>query len=285
MELTFEIICFQADAFLEPVIKSILPYGKIYAVEGPVRHWRDRGFTKSTDRTSEILHAYLPEDQIVHGQFEEKDEEVNAIADRIKSDFIFAVDADEVWSKNALDKIVSLLETGNVDSLAFKPYSFFGGFDRYMTGFEQNFPWQRVTRWNGRWATHRPPTVLAPDGRPWQEHRHLNQFQTDEMGIRFHHYSYCMPRQTYEKSLYYEREGGVIKDWFKEVYLKWTLGDMSHKVEVEQKHGGVHNWTPDRRGECFTTTFAGQHPEEIQKILPQLKERFDRELKEIMAEA
>ncbi len=278
--LSFEIIAFNADAFLEPVIKSLLPYAPIYIVEGPVKFWRDRGFTTSTDLTNQIIHDLLPEKNIAHGQFEEKDDEVNFIADRIKSKFIFAVDADEVWSPAAIEYIINLLKTDEYDSLGFRPFSFFGGFDRYMRGFEELWDWQRVQRWTGKWTTHRPPTVTAPDGKPWNQHRHLGNKDTwGKHGLRFFHYSYCLPRATFEKASYYTN-AGTIPDWFNQVYLPWVSGSDAEKQGIENKFDGVHNWLASNRGPCRTEKFVGEHPKVIRDAMPRLKKRFDDELKQ-----
>lgn len=80
MKTAFVMIAFNSDYVLEPCLKGIAPYGKIYAAEGPVTYWQERGFTTSTDTTNELLDKYA--EKVVHGCWSEKDEEANAARNR-----------------------------------------------------------------------------------------------------------------------------------------------------------------------------------------------------------
>ena len=280
MNVTFLIIAFQAEHLLEACLRSVQPFGRVVAAEGPVKFWQDRGYQSSTDATSRILEAYrIP---TAHGQWEEKTDEANAAIALVPNttDFVWCVDADEIWKADDIRRILALLITGKIDSMSFKATSFFGGFDRYMTGFEENFEVHRVQRYypGARFSTHRPPTILAPDGKPWRNHRHMNHEQTDAMGIRFYHYSYVFPSQMKMKAAYYDDMGGNIPDYYNSVYLPWVLGDSEDRHGIETLYNGVHNWLPERRGECKTAPFLGAHPAEVEAILPQLRERFEYEL-------
>jgi hypothetical protein len=186
---------------------------------------------------------------------------------------VWMVDSDEIWTPDSIQRTISHLDY--FDSVSFKPITFFGGFERTLGGFETRFEWIRIQRWyeGARWKTHRPPTVLAPDGIPWREHgRHLESIE------KFFHYSYVFPKAVKSKSGYYASRGGNIENWFDRVWIPWVLGNDAKKQEIEQAFNGVHEWVPQNRGDAFTYPFTGQHPEEIQKILPQLKERFNKEL-------
>ena len=109
-----------------------------------------------------------------------------------------------------------------------------------------------------RFATHRPPTINAPDGMPWREHRHMNHYNDDSLGIRFYHYSYVFPSQMEAKAQYYADMGGNIPDYFDRVYLPWVMGDSEEKHRIEEEFDGVHNWLPARRGPCRTAIFDGR---------------------------
>jgi glycosyltransferase involved in cell wall biosynthesis len=275
MKVAFVMIAFNSDHVLEPCLRSVLPFGQVYAAEGPVTFWRERGFTKSTDRTNDILDEYrIP---TLRGSWMEKDDEQNAALSLVPNDtdFVFCLDADEIWDEMTLRSIFKTLEAGNVDSMSFKAISFYGGFDRYMTGFEAAFETHRVQRFypGARFATHRPPTINAPDGRPWRTHHHL--FAQD---LRFYHYSYVFPSQMRMKAQYYASMGGNIPDYYQNVYLPWVCGNEIARDVIEREYMGVHNWLPERRGPCRTAPFDGQHPEEIQRVLPELRKRFEFEL-------
>lgn len=280
MKIAWVLICFNADYILEPCLRSVLPFGKVYAAEGPVEFWQKRGYKTSTDRTNEILEHYkIP---TVHGQWPEKTEESNAAIAQVPDDvdFIWVLDADEIWKAEDIKRILSILNDGNTDSMSFKAYSFYGGFDRYMTGFEENFEVHRIQRFypGARFATHRPPTINAPDGKPWRFHRHTNHYETDMVGLRFYHYSYIFASQMEAKAQYYAEMGGNIPDYFDRVYLPWVTGDSVEKYRIEEEFDGVHNWTPNRRGSCRTVMFDGEHPAEIQRVMPQLQRRLRMEL-------
>jgi hypothetical protein len=81
------------------------------------------------------------------------------------------------------------------------------------------------------------------------------------------------------KAQYYSAMGGNIVNYYERVYLPWVLGDSEEKHRIETIYNGVHNWTVDRRGACKTAEFKGDHPEEIVRVMPELKARFDEELK------
>lgn len=280
-KVAFQIIAFESDEVLEPCLKSIAPYGPIVATEGPVAYWHKQGYMTSGDRTNDLLRKYCG-GNVAHGQWKEKDEMMQVGARMIPQDttHVWMVDCDEIWKAEDVEKVISMLD--DYDSMAFKPYSFFGGFERYMTGFEEDFSWQRIQRWypGATWVTHRPPTVLAEDGAKWSSHRHLSNDASAAMGIHFFHYSYTFPRATRRKTEYYEyrEKGRVIPDYFRQVYLPWVLSMPSQREALEKKWQGVHNWLPKNRGDCYTRKFEGEHPQVIKDAMPKLFKRFVTEL-------
>jgi len=279
-KLCFVLIAFQADHTLESCIRSVQPFGPIVAAEGPVEFWRARGYTESTDRTNDILDEYhVP---TIHGQWSEKVEEANAAISLVPddTDYIWCVDADEFWKADDIRAVIDLLETAPVDSMSFKATSFYGGFDRVMTGFEAKFEVHRIQRYTpgALFSSHRPPTLLAPDGKPWRNHRHVNHETTDEMGWSMFHYSYVFPSQMRMKADYYAAMGGNIADYFNSVYVPWVTGDSDERYRIETLHNGVHNWQPVRRGPCWTERFTGEHPAEIAAAMPVLLDRFNAEV-------
>jgi len=191
------------------------------------------------------------------------------------------LDSDEIWSQEALEKILAVLD--HYYSASFRANSFYGSFDRIMTGFEAEYDTHRIQRWypGARWETHRPPTINGPDGRPWRNHRHLDG---ETIGVKFHHYSYVFPTQMKAKAAYYwdRNPSGEIPDYFNRVYLPWVkahhMDSYDKREAVEHEFQGVHDWTPARRGPTFTKLFDGQHPAEIWKSRKALKERLYGEL-------
>ena len=272
----FVMLVFNGDYVLPEVLSAILPYGKVVVAEGPVKYFRERWqVTTSTDETNVILDD-LVGDNVVRRIWDEKDDMMRALVPLIPTDttHLWMVDSDEVWRAQDIEKVLCQLE--DVDSVSFKPYSFFGGFERVLTGFEMQFEWIRIQRFypGATWATHRPPTILAPDGRPWREHRHLS---LDD--VRFWHYSYVWASQVLAKAGYYQFRSDCIPDWFQTVWLRWVLGNDLTRQIIEDEYDGVHEWKPERRGPCRTELFTGEHPAIIQDALPRLKRRFEKELR------
>lgn len=277
VKIAFVMLIYNDDYVLEPVIKAVSPFGQIYVAEGPVRYYQQHPLVP--DGTNEILHRLIPNKNIVHGQWTTKNEQCNAMLHLVPDDvdYVWEVDADEVWDIHTIAEIMRLLDKGEVDSMSFRMWSFFGGFDDYMTGFEEKFEVHRIKRWlpGNRYTTHRPPTMLAPDGRPWKERNHWNHEKTAKIGWRFFHYSYVFPSQVKKKAAYYlaHDQSSQIPNWYKDVYLEWVKFP-SRRQEIEDRYRGVHNWRPSLRGDCYTAPFYNDHPIRTDY----LRDRIEREL-------
>lgn len=280
MKIAFGLIVFNSDHVLEQAIKSVQPFGRVYACEGPVGYWRGRGYATSEDRTNKILDTLGVE--TVHGQWKEKTEMCNQYAELIPNDvdFVWHIDADEVWDPDTIESIIKILESGKVDSMSFKAWSFFGGFERILGGFEEQFEVHRIKRWypGARWDTHRPPTVLAQDGVPWRKKSHMGHEETDRLGLRFFHYSYVFPSQAFAKHDYYSAGWDYpIEDWPTKVFMPWVTGSVDERMQIESKYEGVHNFKPSYRGPAHSRPFDGIHPPEIRRCWGELIDRFEEE--------
>jgi 2-polyprenyl-3-methyl-5-hydroxy-6-metoxy-1,4-benzoquinol methylase len=66
--------------------------------------------------------------------------------------------------------------------------------------------------------------------------------------------------------------------------LKWVVGNEQQRQTIENTYRGVHEWTPERRGDCYTEKFNFEHPETITRDLSLLRERFEGEVKIIFNE-
>jgi hypothetical protein len=281
-KITFQMIVFNGDYVLEQVLQSILPFGPLVVTEGPVDYWRRRGFLGSTDRTLEILEEYRDYGQgilgVVSDTFFEKDQMMNAPLHLVPDDttHLWMVDSDEVYKPSDVELIIDLLDMDGYDSVEFKPYSFYGGFDYYMTGHEINAVWRRIQPYypGAKWATHRPPTIPLLDDR---RKRVLGGRKLMGMGVRIYHYSYVFPSQVRAKTDYYfsRSPSRTIPDYFNRVYLPWVL---EKREEVEDEYDGVHELWPIHRGPCRTERFEGEHPEVISLVIDSLQERLDEEL-------
>lgn len=290
MKIAFGIIVFNGDFVLKQVLETIYPYAnQILISEGPVGFWKSQGFLTSTDKTNQILQEFKdPENKIkiVHGQFNEKDDQCNAYIKFLSedNDYIWNIDCDEVFKPNEIETIIDLIEKNQFTSVGFKSLSFYGGFDFYLTGFEENAEFIRIRKVypGSTWLTHRPPTIKHKEGIITLPEKHLDfNVLSNDYGIRMYHYSYVFPRQVSEKVKYYASfNAGIINDYFHEVFLNWVKGNQNVRNSIEDKYNGVHEWLPYRRGSCRTTKFLGKHPDIIIRDMEILQKEFESQLRD-----
>lgn len=291
MKIAAGIIIFNGDYVLNECLSSIYPFvDQILVAEGPVKFWQNQGFSTSSDKTNDILHSFPdPENKIkiYHGQYSEKNEQCNAYIQGLNSDidYIWNIDSDEIFKKKDVEKILSLLDTYKYTSVGFKSLTFYGGFDHYLSGFEEGAEFLRIRKVypGSYWATHRPPTIAHTYTGYKLPENHLSYNElSDIYNIRMYHYSYVFPSQVRNKIFYYENAvinpGQCISNYYENVYKNWVIGDDNLKKDVETKYEGVHEFIPQVRGECYTKRFNGQHPNIIESNILKLKERIYNEL-------
>jgi len=291
MKIAAGMIVFNGDYVLKECLESIYPYvSQIVVAEGPAQYWQQEGYQTSTDRTNDILHSFPDPDnklKIYHGQYSEKDEQCNAYTSLLNSDvdYLINLDSDELYHHKDMENLIKLLEDEKPTSVGVRSCSFYGGFDRYIGGFEQlkdNF--LRIFKWypGAKWHTHRPPTVKQRTG---THMKHIDSDQLyDQIGLEMMHYSYVFPKQVYNKINYYYGIGGIanrIPNYFFNVYWKWINASDSNKPLVEDRYNGVHEYLPGGRMESFTEQFKKEHPLSIAQSLPALKAEFDKQVEHV----
>ncbi len=287
----FQVIAHNSAEFLEAALESVAPFGPIVAAEGPDRHSIESGYGERTDATGRILARYCR--AWVSDTWHDKDD-MQAAVGRLTppgTTHVWVVDADEVWPQETLAAVISVLD--GYDSASFQFNSFWCGFDHIMGGMEERYGVRRIQRWHdgATWKTHRPPTVLAPDGQPYHLKRHLSEDEADAHGWRCFHYSNCLPMQTLRKWKYYEARSpdAYIHDWFNRVYLPWAHGTPAERAAIETAYQGVHNWLPRVRlhnvgdATSYTRRYYGSHPAAIERRIDSYRARFEAELKEVTA--
>lgn len=290
MKIAFGMIVFEGDYVLKQCLDQVYPYAsQILIAEGPVKFWQKQGRTVSQDDTNFILDNYPdPENKIkiVHGQFEEKDEQCRAYMQYVKDDidYIWNLDSDEIYKTEDIEKIIQILKEHSPTSIGVRSCSFYGGFNHYLTGFElkkDNF--LRIFKYvkGSTWLTHRPPTIQYPPKYEFKK-KHINSDTLFNIySIQMYHYSYVFPDQVYKKVTYYKdsvSKDNCIDNYFNQIYLPWVLGSNIEKQAIELKYAGVHEFKPHVRGECFTEKFELVHPEAIIKDIDILKHKFNEQL-------
>lgn len=292
MKLTFGICVLNGDFFLRQVLESIYPIAHAICIsEGAVGYWAQKGIKGSTDDTNNIIYSFpdpANKIRVVHGTHVEKTEQCQAWFSLVPNDtdYIVCNDADEVHTTTNIQKLINFLAKEQPTSVGFKSDSFFGGFDRIIGGFERDHNFKRVLKYEkgSTYLTHRQPT-LALGGRPIQGKDITGNELYDKTGITMWHGSYVSPKQTAEKIEYYFEGLGLkhnnkgIPNYFNDVFLQWIL-HPERRDEIEKKWKGVQEFHPSGRGECYTMPFTGQHPEIILRDMDELKEKFNKQLKE-----
>lgn len=290
MKIAFGMIVFEGDYVLKECLEQVYPFAsQILIAEGPVKYWQEKGFSTSTDLTNKIIDDFPDPDRkikVIHGQFEEKDDQCKAYMQFINDDidYIWNLDSDEVYKTKDLHNIIQFLKDEKPTSLGVRSCSFYGGFDRYLTGFELNTDnFLRIFKHTkgATWLTHRPPTIKYPNNYGFQK-RHINSDQLYEaIGFQMYHYSYVFPNQVYKKLKYYKEslnKSNCIENYFENVYLPWVIGN---KKEVENKYRGVHEFIS--RPDCYTAEFKDSHPESISKNMDILKFKFENQLQKYLS--
>jgi hypothetical protein len=290
LKITFGMIVFEGDYVLKQCLEQVYPFAsQILIAEGPVSYWQRQGRTTSLDNTNKILNEFPdPENKIkvVHGQYDEKDDQCRAYMQHIKDDidYLWNLDSDEVYKTEDLEKIIKFLEKEKPTSVGLRSCSFYGGFDNYLTGFElkqDNF--LRIFRYvsGSTWLTHRPPTMKYPIEANIR-YKHINsEIMYNSLGVQMYHYSYVFPVQVHTKVNYYKdsvSRNNCIDDYFNTIYLPWVNGDNETRQNIERINLGVHEFKPHVRGECFTTKFEGEHPKAIENNIEALKNKFNLQL-------
>lgn len=291
-KIAFGMIVFEGDYVLEACLNQVYPYAaQILISEGPVKFWQEKGKTTSTDKTNKIIDNFPdPENKIkiVHGQFSEKDQQCSAYMKHINNDidYLWNLDSDEVYKSCDIEKIISIMEENNYTSADIKSCSFYGGFDRYIGGFEEkkgNF--HRIFKIypGSKWLTHRPPTVIHDSNINTLPEKHLDgDTLWFKYGIRMYHYSYVFPSQVENKIKYYEAKvskDNCLKNYFNTIYLPWMQSlNLEDKFKIEETNNGVHEFIKEIRDHTFTKKFEGTHPLEIQKRLSVYNKRIKTEM-------
>jgi hypothetical protein len=290
LKITFGMIVFEGDYVLKQCLEQVYPFAsQILIAEGPVSYWQRQGRTTSLDNTNKILNEFPdPENKIkvVHGQYDEKDDQCRAYMQHINDDidYLWNLDSDEVYKTEDLEKIIKFLEKEKPTSVGLRSCSFYGGFDNYLTGFElkqDNF--LRIFRYvsGSTWLTHRPPTMKYPIEANIR-YKHINsEIMYNSLGVQMYHYSYVFPVQVHTKVNYYKdsvSRNNCIDDYFNTIYLPWVNGDNETRQNIERINLGVHEFKPHVRGECFTTKFEGEHPKAIENDIEALKNEFNLQL-------
>lgn len=271
--ISFGIIVLNGEPFTRYCLRSIYPFAyEIIAVEGAVPAAAGVATPEghSTDGTLEILRRFKEEEDGEHklqiiardGFWCEKDEMSRAYAERATGDYLWQVDVDEFYKIDDMRRVVEMLRADpTISAVSFEQLFFWGGFNYCADGWYLRLGgsrFHRLFRW-GRgytYKTHRPPTVLDPNGVDTRAQHHVSSDDTMRQGMFLYHYSHVFPKQVTEKSEYYGNAEWARRNkaqiWAEEVFGALTRPFRVHNVY------DFPSWLE---------RFAGDHPAQIRAML------------------
>jgi len=271
-KVTFGIIVLNGEPFTRYCLRSLYPFAhEIIVVEGaaPAAAKVATPDGHSTDGTLETLYRFKaeedPEDKVEiitrEGFWSEKDEQSQAYAKKATGDYLWQVDIDEFYAPQDMQAILEILrDDPEVTSVSFQQITFWGGFDYCVDGWYLRRGaniFHRLFKWGPgyQYATHRPPTVLDPQGRDLRQIKWVNGHELARLNVYLYHYALLFPRQVIEKCEYY----GSATWLRREKAQKWA-----RKVFIELKSPyRVHNVY---RYPSWLERFDGDHPPQVMAL-------------------
>jgi len=280
-KFSFIMIVLNGMPFIEYSLRSVYEFAhEVIIVEGAVEKcmFAANADGSSTDGTVEFVKSF-PDPQhkikLIQGRWPEERDMRNETLRRVTGDYAWLLDSDEIYKREDLDKIKTILtDDPSITQVNFIPDNFWKGLDYIFVSPRFFEPWchyRRVFKYvpGAVFSSVFPPTVVWPDSKHTTEQMHLlDGHKTREMGIIPYHYSYVLDEQVQQKIELYHRYGWGkdwkldLLEWYNECFLKWT---PENKEQIEARYPV---WTGDR--DSRTLWFEGTHP---QAIIPYILRR------------
>ena len=162
-----------------------------------------------------------------------------------------------------MESVLNLLaEDPQISGASFFWENFWGGFDyqpdgwKYRDAIKEINGIRRLFRWGKqyKYISHRPPTVLNDSGRNLCELKWIPPEKMARRKIFIYHYGMLLPKQAYEKTLYYKKmwkSHETMDQWYVE-----TFQNLRHPFRI------MHGFSPP----SWLTRFHGKHPPEIEQL-------------------
>ena len=276
-KISFGIIVFNGQPFVKYCLRSLYPFAhQIIVVEGACKSASSMASATghSTDGTVEELQLFKQEEDpdnkvqlvIRDGFWNEKDEQSQQYALLATGEYLWQVDIDEFYKPEDINAILTMLQNDpEIAGASFQQITFWGGFNYIADSWYLRSgagTYHRLFRWGAgyRYITHRPPTVVDPDGRNLRESKWIKAKSLADRNIFLYHYSLIFPKQVQEKCEYHgHREPERYTQgpaWANEVFLQLKRPYRVHNV-----------WTHPSWLERYQST----HPPQIEALRSDLK--------------
>ncbi|HOK65214.1 MAG TPA: glycosyltransferase [Anaerohalosphaeraceae bacterium] len=279
---SFVMIVLNGMPFIEYSLKSIYEFAhEIIIVEGAVEKclFAANPDGSSKDGTVEFLRTFPDPShkiRLIQGRWPEKCEMQNEALRYVTGDYVWLIDSDEVYKREDLEKIRTLLKNDpSITQVNFIPDNFWKGLDYIFVSpkfFEPAHHYRRLFQFRpgAVFISHRPPTLRWPGSSQTTEQMKLLDGQTTRrLGIIPFHYSYVTEEQVRQKIELYRRYGWGrmwnldLQEWYEQCFLKWT---PENREEIEKKWPV---WTGDR--DSHTERFTGTHPEVMRDFMVKVR--------------
>ncbi len=168
-------------------------------------------------------------------------EMVNAPLAHINEEcLLWQVDSDELWDREALEKLRALFLKHPEKTAAYLHCDYFVGPHKFVSSLNTwaTYPcdWLRVWRYRPglTWSAHEPPVLVSKNGRDVASLSPFSRDETIAAGITFQHFAYTLESQVRFKEIYYgycnavacwqrlQKASGPVKA---ADYLPWALPD------------------------------------------------------------
>ena len=275
---SFVTIVLNGMPFLEFALQAVYDFAhEIIIVEGAVENCRfaAKPDGSSTDGTVECIRNF-PDPQkkirLIQGAWPEKCEMQNAALEHVTGDYVWLMDADEIYRRADLDKVRMLVQQdASITQINVIPDNFWKGFDHTFISpkfFEPAAHYRRIFKFvpGARFTSHRPPTMVHPESKRSTEQMNcIRGDVTRALGIVPFHYSYVVESQVAQKVELYNRYGWGqqwkldLNEWLRECWQKWT---PENRAEIESRYPV---WTGGR--DSRTEPFTGEHPEVMREFI------------------
>jgi FkbM family methyltransferase len=291
--ITFGVIVLNGEPFTRYVLRSLYSFAhEIIVVEGAAPGARNIATPDghSRDGTLSELHRFQAEDDpdgkvtVVTAEDEghpsgwwpgEKDEQSRAYAKRATGNYLWQVDVDEFYRAEEMARVIDMLRGDpTIDGATFKQITFWGGLRYRADGWYLRRGatyYHRLFKWGPgyTYATHRPPTVLDPNGNDLREGNWLRGPDLERRGIHLYHYSLLLPKQVTDKSDYYgtaqwtKRPASVA--WANDAFLR--LGRPYHVHNVYEFPSWLERYEGPHPAEAvrLVDDLARSHPDELRQ--------------------
>jgi hypothetical protein len=282
-KITFGMIVLNGEPFLRYNLRALYPFAhQIIVVEGaspgaesiatPDGHSADNtlgtlaSFKQEEDPEDKLLVITAEDEGYPNGFWPgEKHEQSRAYARRACGEYLWQIDVDEFYKARDMEVVINrLIQSPEITAVSFKMITFWGSFNCITDGWYlrsgENI-YHRLFRWGKgyHYQTHRPPTVIGPEGNDLRDLHWVGGNELAIDGIYLYHYSLLFPRQVVEKSQYYQNAAWAKRDqavnWAQQSYFRLKTPFRVHNVY------DYPSWLK---------RYHGTHPEQIQQMIQDL---------------